>query len=311
MSGIPKATQHSTRRRGHRRQDYGFPTLTVNPRLPQGAHNVGNLTVSVGFYTAVRMKTQTNQHVESSLAQVDSRGIKAMQIAIVEDDAVAQLALQQFCRRYASENKVTITIETFSDATTFLTHQRPGTDVVLMDIQLPSISGMQAAKQLRAQGSNVIIIFVTSAPQYAVEGYTVDALSYLLKPVAWNDFKRQLRRAHDLVEQRRDQWIVIRQGADLVRIPLDEVVYVESVKHRSVIHTLSTTFSSTMPLKEIEASTAGSCLNRINSGYLVNLRYVAAIDNQDCVTITRERLRISRSRRRDFIDALTRSGTQG
>ena len=233
-----------------------------------------------------------------------------MQIAIVEDDPVAQLAIQRFCQRYASENELTLTLETFNDAATFLTHRRPGTDVVLMDIQLPGLTGMEAAKQLREQGSNLIIIFVTSAPQYAVEGYSVDALSYLLKPVSWKDFRRQLGRAHALIERRRDQWLVIRQGGDLLRIPLDEVVYVESVKHRSVIHTLSTTYSSTLPLKEIEASSAGSSLQRINSGYLVNLHYVAGVDNQDCVTITRERLRISRSRRRDFIDALTRSGRQ-
>ena len=101
-------------------------------------------------------------------------------IAIVEDNRAAMEKLQGYLERYAQENNEKFDIASFGDALAFLDSYRRIYDMVFMDIELPFINGMEAAQRLREIDKQVVLLFVTNMAQFAVKGYEVDALDYLV-----------------------------------------------------------------------------------------------------------------------------------
>ena len=97
----------------------------------------------------------------------------AVRIAIVEDEKSAARVLEQAIQRYGTENKVSFTIRVWHDPLLFLEEYQAEYDIVYMDIRMPALSGMETARNLRKMDRMVMLIFVTSLAQYALEGYTV------------------------------------------------------------------------------------------------------------------------------------------
>ena len=96
-----------------------------------------------------------------------------IRIAVVEDDDAYAQTLAGYIRRYVAESKEALACERFADGMTFLEEQRGGFDIVLLDIAMPHMNGLEAAKRLRAQDENVCIIFITTLAKYAIRGYEV------------------------------------------------------------------------------------------------------------------------------------------
>ena len=234
-----------------------------------------------------------------------------MRVAVVEDDAVAASALRQMCLRYDEVHDTTTEVIAWSSGVSFLKEYKANLDVIILDIQMPGLDGLAVARHIRERDRTVPIIFVTSAPQYAVEGYTVDALSYLVKPVAWADFDRELTRAFHTVRQRACEFVTIRRGTDVIRLPMSEVVYVETTRHGTAVHTFSEIVPSAMTMRAFEEQFPAEYTCRINSSFIVNLHYVEQVHGSECTMVTGDVLRISRPRKRAFIDALTRFGAGG
>ncbi|KFI78995.1 LytTR family transcriptional regulator [Bifidobacterium mongoliense DSM 21395] len=166
---------------------------------------------------------------------------------------------------------------------------------------------MQAAREIRRQDTHVVIVFITAAPQYAISGYEVQALSYLLKPVPWFAFSQELKRSIAALQRRSADSVLVEAGSNRLRLTFSEIVYAESIRHTIVIHTLGDTISMSGTLKELETQWRGHNFFRSNSCYLVNLRHVNAVEGQECVMSTGERLRISRPRKKAFLSALVNS----
>lgn len=118
-----------------------------------------------------------------------------IRIAVVEDDDAYAQTLAGYIRRYVAESKEALACERFADGMTFLEEQRGGFDIVLLDIAMPHMNGLEAAKRLRAQDENVCIIFITTLAKYAIRGYEVNALDFLVKPVEYELFRIKLQKA--------------------------------------------------------------------------------------------------------------------
>lgn len=193
----------------------------------------------------------------------------------------------------------------FQDGADVISEYRPDWDVLFLDIQMPGVDGMTAARCIREVDSEVIIVFVTSSPHYAVSGYEVDALSYLLKPVGYASFEQEMRRVLVRLQQRARRELLFRStDGELHRVAVADVLYIESVKHRVEVHTLDGDFSVVLTLKAIEVDLDGEGFMRCHSGLLVNLRHVTGTEGNDCRVRGGTRLPISRPRKKEFLSAL-------
>lgn len=231
--------------------------------------------------------------------------MRTIRIGIVEDDPACAQLLVDYLNRYQSEFDQEFTVSLFNDGEKLVERYQPTYDILLMDIEMAHMNGIEAARHIRQRDSSVTIIFITAAPQYAISGYEVQALSYILKPVPWFAFSQEIKKSIDAISKRQDDSILIETGAEQIRVMLADIVYFESIRHTIIIHTLEGKLSVTGTLKDFEAKLADRNFFRSNSCYLVNLRHVTGVREQDSVMSNGESLRISRPRKKDFLTALT------
>lgn len=116
---------------------------------------------------------------------VSLRGGKMIRIAIVEDETVYKEQLIEYLKEFEQERSETLKIDTFSDGDEIVENYQAQFDIILMDIQMNFMDGMSAAEEIRKIDSEVVIIFITNLAQYAIKGYEVDALDYILKPISY------------------------------------------------------------------------------------------------------------------------------
>ena len=118
-----------------------------------------------------------------------------LDVAIVEDDDIYAETLSEYLDKYSREKGEKFGVTRYSEAVSFLENYRPHFAIVLMDIELPMMNGMEAARKMREKDGNACLIFVTNMAQFACDGYGVDALDFIVKPVSYADFAMKLDRA--------------------------------------------------------------------------------------------------------------------
>lgn len=224
---------------------------------------------------------------------------------MVEDDDKAADILRSHIVGYEKESGEQFEVVRYKDAVTFLADYHTDTDIVLMDIELPDLSGMDAAHKLRATDPVVTIIFVTNMSQFAIGGYAVGALDFLVKPVGYYAFSTMMTRAVAARSKARDREIAVRMSGGLSRISASSVIYVEVRDHKLIYNTDSGIMEAWGSMRELQKELAAYDFARCNNCWLVNLRRVVAIEGND-VIVGGARLTLSRTYKKDFMRELAR-----
>ncbi len=227
-----------------------------------------------------------------------------VRIAIVEDDAKYMQQLCGFVKRYAGENDEIIDIKTFSDGDDIVYEYKAVYDIIFLDIQMKRMDGMKAAQNIRKMDETVIIIFITNMAQYAIQGYSVNAMDFVLKPVTYFAFSEELAKAIRRLKERTRAYLTIKQEAGMLRLDVTQITYIESQGHKILIHTEADVYSMVETMKNMEQQLMKYKFSRCNNCYLVNLRYIESVQ-QSLVTVAGEKLQISRPRKKAFMDDIT------
>ena len=228
-----------------------------------------------------------------------------LQVAIVEDSLSDQKLLHQYLQKFSQETGEDCTISSFDDSISFLEEFRPGHyDLILLDIQLPHLDGMDTAREIRKLDELTLILFITNVAQYALKGYEVDALDYMLKPVSYFAFALKLKKAHRILRERGQAARMLPFDGELRRIPVRSILYVEVTNHHLCFHTYDGDSVITGNLKAWEADLSPYHFVRCNNCYLVNLVHVLGV-TADMVRVEDVSLKISRPRRKEFMRALS------
>lgn len=232
-------------------------------------------------------------------------GMRNIRIGVVEDDPASCQLVLDYLNRYQNENNEQFTVSVFDDGARIVEKYTPSYDILLLDIEMKEMDGMAAARRIRERDEKVVIVFITAAPQYAISGYEVRALSYLLKPVPWFAFSQELKKSIDMVRRSESNSMLIETSGGQMRLDLSDILYFESIRHTIVIHTLEGKLSINGTLKDMETKLSDYSFFRSNSCYLVNLKHISGVVDQDCVMSNGEKLRVSRPRKKAFLTALT------
>ena len=123
-----------------------------------------------------------------------------IRVAIVDDFREDAAVLEQYLYQFGGETGQAYLVTRYTSGPEFLQDRSTAFDLVILDIDMPGLNGMETARQLRGQGDNVVLMFVTNMSQYALEGYEVEAVDYVLKPVSYQDFTLKLRKAQRYIK---------------------------------------------------------------------------------------------------------------
>ena len=235
-----------------------------------------------------------------------------VRIAIAEDSETERNRLVRYLNRYAQEYKQSFDIQVYENGADIVSSYQPGIDILLLDIEMPVLDGMRTARILREKDKKVIIVFVTNLAQYAVQGYEVEALDFIVKPLEWNVFAFRMTRILSRLKRRQTEEsfsISIRgENGSVNRIEITDLLYVEINHHTLTYHSVSGVVTARGTMREAEEMLMPQGFCRCNQGYLVNLRYVTAVEDEN-VLVGGETLRVSRAKKKDLMKALTNYST--
>ena len=226
-----------------------------------------------------------------------------IRIAMVEDEAAVREQLQGYIQRYTRQYGTEFAVTEFSDGVEILDAYRPVYDIVLLDVEMKHLDGMETARRIRELDRDVVLLFITNMAQYAIKGYAVGALDYLLKPVPYFAFSQQLQKAEEKLRRRARYYLAVPVEGGLRRLDTAQIYYMESEGHRVHFYTEEGEFSAPGALKTFEEKLADRPFARCNSGYLVNLAQVKSVQ-QGLAQVGPYELQVSRPKRKSFLAAL-------
>lgn len=224
-------------------------------------------------------------------------------VGIIEDDSLSSARLVEMTELYGKEKNISFSVSRFENAEAALNEAAGKFDVLFIDIELGGIDGMSAAKQIRRSDEKVIIVFVTNVARLAVEGYSVGALDYIVKPLSKARFFQAMNGVTKKLERLRSVKISVSTAGGEVLLDSSEIAYVEVFGHCLVYHTGSEKITEWAPLARAERALAGYGFARCSKSCLINLRYVTGINGDEAV-VAGETIKIGRSRRKIFLAEL-------
>ncbi|MBQ2070479.1 MAG: response regulator transcription factor [Bacilli bacterium] len=230
-----------------------------------------------------------------------------IRIAIIEDEESAKARLLSCLDLLSKKEGIELHILHYPSGSAFIEAFSCQFDIVFMDIETPGINGMEAARIMRKKDPEVILIFVTNLAQMALEGYSVDAMDFIIKPVEPAHFLLKMERVLARCKQLLGKSITLSmpEGETIV-VAQKDILYAETDGHYVLIHTNKGVLKVYGTLKEIEAKIDDDFgFARCNRSYLVNLQYVERVD-KDTVYVRGELLQISRPSHKAFILSLAR-----
>ena len=229
-----------------------------------------------------------------------------IRIALVEDDPAEADKVKSYVAQYAAAEAEEISVRHFPNGLDFVENINQSFDIVFMDIEMPLMNGLEAAKRFREADKRACLIFITRMGQLAIRGYEVNALDFMVKPVTYFDFAFKLKKALAFCRSQGREEVLLEWKGNVRRQDISEILYIEVFGHDLLFHMKGLTITTHRALKEYEGRLCGKNFARIAKSYLVNLMQVVSY-RQGVVTLTDgETLPVSRAYKKQFANELSR-----
>lgn len=225
-------------------------------------------------------------------------------IAIVEDEIEYASEFQDYLQKYEEANDVRFKVSMYRDGAEIAENYEPVYDLILMDIEMPRMNGMEAAGRIREKDSEVVIVFITNLASFAIRGYEVGALDFVMKPVNYYTFSMKITRALKRVKQKEQHSILINLLDGVKRIEIQKIYYIEVQNRMLHYHTSEGEYVIRGTMQSVEQALAPYSFVRCNHWYIVNLRHVREV-RKNIVVVGKTELEISRRNRTPFLKELT------
>jgi DNA-binding LytR/AlgR family response regulator len=231
-----------------------------------------------------------------------------MNVLIVDDEAIARKGLKeyiqeiQFLQFVAEADNPLMAMELL---------KKEKIDLILCDIQMPLLDGVQFVKQLKTPP---LVIFTTTYPNYALQGYELDIVDYLLKPISFERFFKAVSKAHELfqlkssttnhapelIKSTESTFCFIKTDKGFIKLPYTDILYVEAMHNYVIFHSTTGKQISYLTLQNVEESLPTNQFIKIHKSYIIHIKHIQKIAG-DCIWINDTALPISRSNKETIL----------
>ena len=225
-----------------------------------------------------------------------------IRFAIVEDDPDCQRTIVEYVTSFFAGRDET-DCAVFADGTDFLAARPANLDVIILDIMMPNSNGIEVARTIRQDDPKVIIVFVTEATQYALDGYGVSATDFLVKPLYYTSFCASMERVLSLLERHRAAMLQVNFDKTTSYLDVGTIFYIETKNKATLIHAQSGDYMCSDTMRELEAKLSPFGFGRCHQAYIVNTAFVESVTKTD-VLVHGEHVPMSRNRREEFVALL-------
>lgn len=224
-----------------------------------------------------------------------------IKISIVEDEDKEAELLEQLLNGYAAEHNRKFSVSRYSNPENFLSGFDPETDIVFLDICMPVLTGMEVARKLRESKYASVIIFVTNMLQYAVEGYSVQASDFIVKPASAVSVNRIMDRVLSQLDRSEQKTVMLKDSSsgEITTLKVGDIYFIEINRHRITWHTRLGNFVDWGSMNAVQEQLPSKTFARCHVSYLVNLNHVKGT-KKDVVLVGGESLPVSRSYKSAF-----------
>lgn len=218
-----------------------------------------------------------------------------LNIAIIDNEAPFRKSIAAAVDEWVKKLKISATVNEYSSAESFLFayEEKKDYDLLLLDIEMDGINGVEMAKQIRHEDETVQIIFITGYPDYMCQGYDLSALHYLIKPVSNEKLFEVLDRALKNIKKGGNRVIFTTDGGEKV-VALDAILYAESYSHNMHIVTTDGAFDVRMTISSL-AEVLGNEFISTHRSYIVNLSHIVFLSKSDMTLDSGKKIPISRN----------------
>jgi DNA-binding LytR/AlgR family response regulator len=225
-------------------------------------------------------------------------------VAICEDEDVFRREQEIICREIFEKLNFEYHISIFDSSTdfwdAFLTGMR--CDLILLDIVMDETNGVELARKIREHDRNVAIVFITSNPGFALQGYDVDALHYLIKPLKSDVLERLIKA--DYRQRFQCNFLVFKSGTQTLRLPIRDVICLETVGRRVAITLLDKTVEYSGKLSDL--LDGKEQFVRCHKAFAINLRNIRELKRTDAIATNGKPIPVSRTYIKDVQKAFLR-----
>ena len=236
-----------------------------------------------------------------NMNRINPSGELHVRIAICDDEERYRIELKTILNKLLIN--ADLNIDTFDDGNILAdAFAASPYDLVFLDIEMPALDGITLAKKIRSRTENVFIVFLTSHIEYALEGYEVNALRYLTKPVDIEKLKEVIRYVQE--KQGSSRQIIIKEDGEEILIDINDVIYMESMNQNVRIVTAGGEHVIRYNISDFEDQLKNDGFFRIHRGYLISLSKVKKLSGNDVILDGGETLPVSRSNVKPLKEAL-------
>ena len=242
-----------------------------------------------------------------------------MKIIICDDTPADSGSLRSLVNRFFQEQYCPVQISVYEDGESFLGdfNKNKNADIAFLDIYMPGINGVDVARKIRETDNDMVIVFTTTSLEHGVDGYSVDAFQYLVKPIEYPKVESVLNKC---VKQFADslRFVEVLSDRMTVRVLLKDILFIEVFGNDCLIHTPAMTIKSRITLDELQKQLDGKVFLRTHRSYVVNMRYIQNIAENDFMLTNGVLVPIRRSDKlavkqayMDYLFALRRGNEDG
>lgn len=226
-----------------------------------------------------------------------------MKIAICDDNISFIDQMTEYLKKYSEEYLQEIQIKKFTRADAVLEYLHDNSiDILLLDLIFTKeeINGIDVAKRIRETNPKMKIIFLSVEEQYALQGYSVDASGYFVKPIVYSELVEKLEKISAEIKQIKG--FAEKTDKGYFFFEYSDVVYIDTEKRKTCIHTLKGRYIISKTMKELGKQLDDKHFFRTHASYIVNFQYIKAIDGWDIIMKNQERVMISKYKKKEFMD---------